>query len=236
MSLSLKPKEQSPVRTAKNLQQQAYNFVKAHIMNRSLKPGQPITDGQIADQLNISRTPVREAFYLLEHEGLLIRQDKRGWKVYSLSLEDITEIFDIKVQLEGLIARRAAECKDEGKRAALKDLVERMKQASACNDHEAWRQADMDLHHVIFDMAGNERASHIINNLNAQWYRLRIGLVAMEGRVERSNREHEGIVSSILIRDGNEAERQMRSHLNDLREELVRVLTHLVFPFVEKGI
>jgi DNA-binding GntR family transcriptional regulator len=215
---------------------QAYQFVKTRIMNRDLKPNQFLTDGQIAKELHISRTPVREALQLLEHEGLLVRQAKRGWKVHSLALKDIHEIFDVKETLESMIAGRAAECKDEAKRSKLRKLMERMKKAAAARNHEAWREADLELHQTIFDMGGNDRASRVINDLNAQWYRVRIGLIAMEERVERSIREHEAIVSSILARKPDEAEDRMRTHLNNLRHELERVLVNLVLPFAESGI
>lgn len=217
-------------------QQQAYEFVKARIMNLDLKPGQYVTDSQIAGELNISRTPVRDALRLLEHEGFLISEARRGWKIYSLSLEDIHEIFDIKVALEGMITGQAAECNDKEKRAALRDAMERMKQAAAANDDEVWRQADVELHDTIFSMCPNERAARIIRNLNEQWWRVRIGFLAMQGRIERSNPEHEAIVEGILAGDGEEAERLMRVHLNNVREELVRLLVNLVLPFVQEGV
>lgn len=230
------PLPQPPVESSTTYQQLAYDHIKARIMNLEYKPGQNITDREIAEELNISRTPVREALRLLEHEGLIVSQPRRGWRVYSLSLEDIQEIFDIKVVLESAMARWAAGCNDEAKRAALRSALERMKQATANNDHKAWVQADMELHGVIFSMCSNERATRIIQNLNDQWWRVRIGLVAMEGRMQRSIREHEAFVSSILAGDGEAAERQMRTHLEKLRHELVHVLTNLVLPFARHGI
>jgi len=92
-------------------------------MNLELKAGQPITDTQIADELNIRRTPGREGLGILEDEGLLIKQAKGGWKIYSLSLGAINEIFEIKMVLEGMLAERAAKCKDEKKRVALKEAM-----------------------------------------------------------------------------------------------------------------
>lgn len=218
------------------LQQRAYEYLKRRIMNRTLKPGEYFTDSQVTNELHISRTPVRNALHRLEHEGFLINQAGRGWKVYSLSLEDIQEVFDIKVELEGMIARRAAACEDEKKRTTLRNAMRRLKGATAANDHEAWRKADMELHRRIFAMCANERASRIINDLNDQWYRVRIGLIAIEGRMQRSLREHEAFVESILAGDGDGAEREMRQHLNNLREELVRVLVNLVLPFALNGL
>lgn len=220
----------------RTLQQKAYDFIKGKIMNREFKPGCCLTDRQLASELGISRTPVREAFRLLEHEGFLISRAKTGWQVYSLSLKDIHEIFDIKEMLEGLMARKAAACKDGKKRAQLKSAMDRMKRAALANNHEVWREADIKLHDTLLEMSGNERASRTIRELNEQWYRVRLGLVAMQGRVERSNREHEAVVEKILSGDEAGADRCMRDHLHNLREELERLLVNMVFPFVENGI
>jgi DNA-binding GntR family transcriptional regulator len=217
-------------------QQQAYDYVKAQIMNLELKPGQYITDSQVADDLGISRTPVREALRRLEQEGLLINQARRGWKVYTLSLADIHDIFDIKQALEGMIARRAAECRDDHLRTALREAMERMRRAGDADDAEAWQEADSQLHQVLSVMGGNERASSIIQGLNDQWHRVRIGFVAMQGRIERSNPEHTAIVESVLAGDGEKAERLMRIHLDNVRQELERLLVNLVLPFVEEGV
>jgi DNA-binding GntR family transcriptional regulator len=227
---------QPEAQSTATLREQAYDFVKAQIMNLDLKPGQYVTDSQVANELKISRTPVREALRRLEQEGLLVNQARRGWKVYALSLEDIHEIFDIKQALEGMIARRAANCEDSELRAALKATMERMRRAGDADDPVAWHEADAQLHQVIFAMGANERATGIIQNLNDQWHRVRIGFIALQGRIERSNPEHEAIIGSIISGDGGEAERLMHIHLNNVRDELVRLLTNLVLPFVEEGV
>ncbi|MBN1286380.1 MAG: GntR family transcriptional regulator [Anaerolineae bacterium] len=217
-------------------QQQAYDFVKRQIMNLGYRPGEYITDSLVAQALNISRTPVREAFHRLENEGLLINEARRGWKIYTLSLEDIHEIFDLKEVIEGLAARQAAACQDEQLRQALQDALARMKDAIAVGDSAGWMRADFELHDVLFEMAGNVRAQRIVQNLNDQWHRVRIGFLAMEGRIDRSVGEHEAFIVCILNGDGAGAERAMRMHLNQVRAELVRLLVNVVLPFVENGV
>jgi len=221
---------------ATTLQEQAYEFVKAQIMNLDLKPGQYVTDSQVASELKISRTPVREALRRLEQEGLLVNQARRGWKVYALSLDDIHQIFDIKIAIEGLIARQAADCRDEKLQNKLRAAMKDMERAVERDDDTAWQEADRTLHQIIFEMAGNERAASIVQNLNDHWHRLRIGFLAMQGRKERSNPEHAAFVDSILRGDGDEAQRQIQSHLGNVRQELVRLLVNLVLPYVETGV
>ena len=219
-----------------SLELKAYEYVKKHIMSRIYAPGQKILDSKIAGELNISRTPVRDALRLLEHEGFLVGQIGKGWNVYALSLADIHEIFDVKVELEGMLARKAATCTDKKLRVTLKKALDGMKAAEKVKDNEAWRKHDMELHRSILAMAGNKRAARIINDLNDQWYRVRIGFVAMEGRVHKSNIEHTAFVESILSGNSGDAEQRVRSHLNNLRKEIVNVLVNVVLPFAQNGI
>lgn len=223
-------------RQSGTLEQKTYDFLKKQIMDCVFKPGQVINDGLIAKELKISRTPVRSALRLLEHEGLLINNANRGWKVYSLTLEDIRDIFEIKLELESLIARQASKSKDSKKREEMKKALARMKKSAVDGDIDAWRKADMQLHDIIFSMCPNKRASHIIKNLNNQWYRVRIGMIAIKGRIDRSNIEHEDLVESILNGNADAADRQMRLHLRNVRDELEHVLINLVLPFAQNGI
>ncbi len=222
--------------TTEPLPQLAYSYIKERILNRVFTPGQQLTDTQLAEELGISRTPVRDALRQLTHEGFLVNQARRGWQVYSLSLEDIHEIFELKEALEGLIAHQAAHCTDEEKRALLKSTMEKMKQAAGVNDFNAWREADHELHQIMFSMAHNERAWRIVENLNEQWYRLRIGYIALEGRIQRSCLEHEPIIDSILAGDGGVAEQCIRLHIDNVHHDLVHMLVNMVFPFTKGGV
>jgi DNA-binding GntR family transcriptional regulator len=217
-------------------QQRAYDHVKRQIMEVEIKPGAFITDTSIASELDMSRTPVREAFRRLEREGLLIYEARRGWKVYSLTLKDIHEIFDIKVEVEGMVARQAAACRDQTLREELKATIQRMRLAADGNDIDAWIKNDPWLHAIIFAMGGNQRARRIVENLNDQYHRVRVGFVARTERIRRSIVEHEAFVDAILSGDGETAEKLMREHQNLLRQELVHLLETMVMPFVEDGI
>jgi DNA-binding GntR family transcriptional regulator len=217
-------------------QQQAYDYVKRQILEVGVKPGAYITDTAIANELDISRTPVREAFRRLEREGFLDYEARRGWRVYALSMKDINEIFDIKVEVEGMMARKAAVCQDEKLRSELKATIQRMRQAADGKDIPAWLENDPILHRLIFSMAGNQRASALIENLNDQYHRVRIGFVARTERIQRSIGEHEAFVGAILEGDGDAAERLMREHQNRLRHELVQLLETMVMPFVKEGV
>jgi DNA-binding GntR family transcriptional regulator len=199
-------------------------------------PGEYITDTQIADRLEISRTPVREAFLRLENENLLIYEARRGWKVYALSLEDIQEIFDLKEAIEGMVAWKAAACEDEELRVALQGAIQAMYEAARTGDTETWVQADHEFHDIMFKMAGNERARRIIYNLNDQWNRVLVGFRTIQGRIERSCDEHKAIMESVLSGDGEKAKRQVDAHFKELRRELIHLLVNMVLPFAKDGV
>ena len=217
------------------LQQQAYDFVRRQIINLGFKPGEYITDTQITEKLNISRTPVREAFQRLEKEGLLVNEARKGWRVYMLDLEDIREIFELKIVIEGMLVRKAAECTDNTLRKDLAEALAEMKECTESKDADVWLQADVRLHSILFLMANNERAEQIVKNLNDQWHRLRLGYVAIHGRTATSFLEHEGFTLSVLAGDADRAEKQMREHMARVRDDLIHLVEKLIMPFSDRG-
>jgi DNA-binding GntR family transcriptional regulator len=216
-------------------QQQSYDYVRDQIINLGFKPGEYITDAQIAEKLNISRTPVREAFQRLEKEGLLVNEAHHGWQVYKLDLTDIHEIFDLKIAVEGMLIRRAAECRDENLIKDLHEALADMRNAVEAQDADYWLRTDFHLHNVLLMMANNERAEKIVNNLNDQWHRLRLGFVAMQGMTQKSIMEHELFVKCVLAQDADGAEAQMRAHLSRVRDDLIHLVVKVLMPYNERG-
>lgn len=219
-------------------EQQAYLLVKTRIMEMYYKPGQSIVDGELADELAFSRTPIANALRRLEYEGLLTNQPRRGWQVTPLSLDDIHEIFNIKEALETMIVRQAATCTDEALLRTFTECVERMQRYSASGEIEAWDVAHMRWHQTVLAMSEypEGRVPRILNNLNDQWRRVRRGLFAIEGRIARETVEHTLIAESILARDVDEAEKRTLRHLQHVRQEIVSLLANMVMPFATHGL
>ena len=138
--------------------------------------------------------------------------------------------------LEALIVRKASQCKDESARENLREIINKMSEAQIQNDANSWAKLDIDLHHQIFAMAENDRAMNIIESLNEQWNRVRIGFSARTGRMARSIIEHKAIVDAILDRDADRAEREMVDHLENVWKELINLLENMVLPFAVEGV
>ena len=113
--------------------------------------------------------------------------------------------------------------------------MEDMKKAVSAKDPDNWLQSDIHLHNILFLMANNERAEHMIDNLNDQWHRLRLGYIALQDRTKTSVIEHEQFVGSVLAGKADLAAQQMGEHLTRVRDDLILLVEKLVMPFSSHG-
>ena len=216
----------------------AYEKIKGLIMSARLGPGQPVTETALSESLGFSRTPVREALHDLQQEGLIVTRNRRK-RVYMLTVSEIEEIFDLKIEIEGAVARWAAQRGSDIQFGQLDRISRQMKRLARLRPADErreqiwlgkWLDADHKLHTLLFAMARNKRAEQMIRNFNSQWHQLKLGMLTLEGRVDRSAVEHEQIVQAICDRQPAKAQQQMRSHLQNLRKELVKIMKLADYP------
>jgi len=207
-------------------------------MSAKLRPGQSVTETALSESLGFSRTPIREALHDLEQEGLIVTKNRRK-RVYMLTVNEIEDIFDLKIEIESAVARWAAQRGSEDQFKQLDKISGRMQQLARLRPGDErkegawlskWLAADYKLHELLFEMAQNKRAEQIIRNFNSQWHQLKLGMLTLEGRVERSAIEHESIVEAVCARQPARAHRQMRRHLQNLKKELVKIMKLSNYP------
>jgi DNA-binding GntR family transcriptional regulator len=218
--------------------QKAYDKIKNLIISANLRPGQAVTETALSANLGFSRTPIREALHDLEQEGLIVTRNRRK-RVYMLTVNEIEDIFDLKIEIESAVACWAAKRGTKNQFRQLVKISKEMKQLARLRPSderkegawlEKWLIADRKLHTLMFTMAGNKRAQQIIRNFNSQWHQLRLGMLTLEGRVEKSAVEHERIVGAVCAGDSSNARKQMRSHLQKLKKELVKIMKIARYP------
>jgi len=218
--------------------QKAYETIKNLIVNAQLRPGQAVTETALSESLGFSRTPIREALHELEREGLIITKNRRK-RVHMLTVNEIEDIFDLKIEIESAVAAWAATRGTESQLGQLDNISKTMnhlarKRPGDQVKEEAWLNkwlaADRKLHALLFEMGGNNRARQIIENFNSQWHQMKLGMLALEGRVEKSAIEHERIVREICAARPAKAQKQMRIHLQNLRRELVKIMKLAHYP------
>jgi DNA-binding GntR family transcriptional regulator len=97
-------------------------------------------------------------------------------------------------------------------------------------------EMDSSLHHLFYLMAQNDRAEKIIKSLNDQWHRLRKGFINLRGRLDIATGEHERIVNAVINGDAEGAELAMQTHLNSVRQGLLKVLITMILPYARDGL
>ena len=217
----------------------AYNQIKEQILHMDIKPGEMISELNLAKELGISRTPVREAISRLEQEGLIETENRRK-RAYVLRIHEIDEIFDLKKGIEGEIARVATQRAGEKQKEELSRLLTAMREFGESHSFEnltqehrlvkEWLELDEQFHSLLFEMASNRRSEQIVRSLNSQWHRLELGLLAMEGRLQRNIEEHLEMGEAIIGGKSENARVQMVDHLERLHTTIANIMRMFHFP------
>ena len=179
---------------------------------------------ELADEMGVSRTPVREAIRKLELEGLVVMIPRRGTYVADISIKDITEIYEIRISLDVLAAGLAAERITDEELATLNGyLVEISKHVPGMNMDKIV-ELDSAFHDVLYHASRNERLSSIINNLREQLTGIRGRSMSAPGRMIETMDEHRALVEAIAARDVERAQRAARVHIENAEQTLLRSL------------
>ena len=179
----------------------------------TLAAGERLNERALCERLQVSRTPLREAFRILSSEGLIDLQPKRGARVVDPSASDITDVFDILAVVEGLSGRLAAEKASDDALAALAATHRRMVKAFEAGDMVRYSLESKATHVAINEAAGNAQLTEIYQRLNAQVQKLRYQSNLEGDNWAHSVADHEAFVQAIVARDADLAERLLRDHL-----------------------
>jgi DNA-binding GntR family transcriptional regulator len=215
------------IETDKRLALQAYEQILNLILTGVAQPGTMVTERRLAEILNMSRTPIRDALLMLESEGLLIRQGSRGLQVKQMRIEDYMDALQIRQLLEPEAARLAAgrmsaAALDELE-ADLKTLLGKPEDGEGKPDRGSVRDVDDRLHGGIGDCAGNPQLAQIIRTLRRQTQIF--DLRSMPERLEATCREHLDIVGALREGRGDDAAKLMRQHLDHVKDSIIGRLT-----------
>lgn len=205
----------------------AYAALKQAILESSFAPGYHASEQEIAVRLGMSRTPVHEAVIRLQEDGLVRVLSRRGVLICALAPEDVREIYDVIIAIEGRAAELLAALPDAERGAAAGDLAkltEEMAQAWGTGDLPAWGQADARFHRTLVERAGNGRMTRIIQTINDQSHRARMLTLKLRRELGSSVVEHRAIVEAIRHGDAAKAQARVHDHRLRARDELLPLL------------
>lgn len=197
-----------------NLKEKAYDVLKERIINGVYSPGQMLNEREIIEELNISRTPFREAVNALGKESLVNIYPRRGMFVAEITVKDIADIYSVRKVLEPFAVRLAyGNIPDE----VLVSLKQRMIGVNKTNYDQIIRE-DEDLHSILLKYADNAYLSRMMENLYEHNKRVRVFSTRSEDVVEITIRQHLVILEAMLAGDVEKAAKEMENHIESSRE------------------
>lgn len=203
----------------------AYLALRQSILQGDLAPGERLRSDALANELKVSRTPVREALRKLEAEGLVQRSGS-GLIVREFTEHDLTELFYVREALEGMAARLAAENATRDEIAEIRELLDDMETVNQRGELVALRPLTAEYHRMVGRAAHNGRLLQSLENLLGHVRQMQTStLLNVKGRASEAIKEHRELLEAIEARDADRAEKIARAHRRKtlgLRRQLLR--------------
>ena len=196
------------------------NLLERAILEGHYRPGQRLREVELADRLGVSRTPLREAFYTLETRGLLQIQPRRGAFVKSVTVEEMEELLTVRVSLDGLAARLAAETAEAADIEELKKVHESQRAAFRDNDDSAFHARGQEFHNLIYAASGNPRLISIYRSLRVDAALYPVADLLLPGEPEQSLEDHSELLAAIDARDADKAQELAERHIRRIKAHL----------------
>jgi DNA-binding GntR family transcriptional regulator len=190
----------------------AYQTLRRMILDKALRSGGPVVEGRLAEELNISRTPMREALLRLEGEGLLVRAGARSYSVRFVSVQEYFQAMKVRELLETEAVGLAIGKLDK---SDVQQLIKKIKALRSGQQEQAHWQVDDQVHTMMARASGNEVLARTIDlvRTNSRLFEL----VTPFNRIEEDRAEHLAILEAYMDDDAERARSAVRAHLQNLR-------------------
>ncbi len=205
----------------KTLREQIASSLRESIIRRELRPGQKLTEPELAVRLGISRTPIREAFRQLESEGFLTVIPRRGAVVSTITAKEIEDFYELRSLLEGYAARMAVEKISDGDIDKMKKINQKLEELAEKEQVEGFFAKNDEFHNCFLELCGNSKLVEIRNSMVKRFLGFRMATLSLPGRLIESVNQHRKIIKALEHRDGKLAEAVVREHALLGGEELV---------------
>jgi DNA-binding GntR family transcriptional regulator len=203
------------IRDYKNAREAAFEKIKEAIIKGHFKPGEKLVEQTLAQEMGVSRTPVREAIRRLEAEGFVVSIPRKGVVVSRADKEEIVQLYSIRAELEGLAARWAIENADEDDIQKLDEAILRMEETAASGDLDGVVQSNALFHDAIAQASKSRILCTLLKTLQDNIQRFRFQSLHLPGRPKAALAEHKEIVAAIKEKKTEEADRLLKEHLQN---------------------
>jgi DNA-binding GntR family transcriptional regulator len=216
------PQRLEPLTETLQLGTRAYRALAAGIVDGQIEPGTQLRPDTIAEQLEISATPVREALHRLEGDGLLVKQPYQGFFVREFTEQEVRQLYEMRAAMERFGVRLACRRITEAELGWLRDHQAAGERALEAEDIDAYRVYNRDLHAAIINAARNSYLSTVMGQLSLQSQMLMGRTIRLVGRPSMAIEEHHELVELIARKEESAAEQLMERHILSALEDIVR--------------
>jgi Transcriptional regulators len=206
------------IQSHRPLREIVYEELRSQILTGVIKPGTRMMEIELADDMGVSRTPIREAIRKLEKEGLVVIEPRKGAYASEVSIKDMVEILEVRANLEGLAAYYAAERMTEQEKKVLRGVSEKFDQAFVDGNMAEMISNDTRFHHLIVESSRNSHLIHMVEQLQELVLRFRYIYYKDFKRAEEMPAEHTRIYKAIAKGDGSEARFEAFNHIDKLKD------------------
>jgi len=197
-----------------------FDRIREEILNNKYNVGEKIVEAKLAEELGVSRTPVREALKQLELDGLVENIPNRGVVVKGITTQDIADIYTIRMEIEGIAAKWCVERMDDEHIDTLKEIFELMEFYTFKKDVERCFELNTKFHETIYMATKSRYLEHVLKDFQIFMKATRIKSLKTEGRMEDSLEEHKLILEALLNKDVPLAVERIKNHINNSRKNV----------------
>lgn len=207
-----------------SLRDAVFETLREAILKGILSPGQHLMEMQLAHQLGVSRTPVREAIRMLELEGLVVMVPRKGARVAAISEKSLCDVLEVRRALEELSVRLACTRMEREDLEKMDSINQKFIRACQSDDVVRIAQIDESFHAVIYEAADNAKLLQLLNQMQNQMYRYRIEYIKLKERRQILVEEHKKIIHCLARRDGDAAAEATRIHISHQEQYVMSVI------------
>lgn len=204
-----------------SLADRVFEKLENDILTGKYKYGEIITETRLSEELGVSRTPIREAIRELEQEKI-IRETGKGMMVIGITKENLSDIYEIRLRIEGLAAKKAAQNISEDEVKRLLEILELQEFYTSKKDSDHIKDTDSDFHNMIYDCCKSEILKDTLLPLHRKIKKFRKASVESGNRAAEAAGEHRKIFEAISSHDGDLAEKLMTEHIKNARDNILK--------------
>jgi DNA-binding GntR family transcriptional regulator len=209
------------IQSHRPLREIVYEELRNLILTGKIKPGTRMMEIELAEDMGVSRTPIREAIRKLEKEGLVVIEPRKGAYASEVSVKDMEDILEVRANLEGLAAYLAAERMTEAEKKALDEVKIKFREAVNEGNMPEMISYDTKFHHMIVEASRNNHLIHMVEQLQELVLRFRYIYYKDFKRAEDMIPEHKQIFEEIVSGNGANARFEAFNHIDKLKDMIM---------------